>query len=98
MLEREPIAPDDPLIGMANVVLTPHAAFYSEESLAEMKRKVSERVLEALTAPSSIPWWSVTAAPGRRSMPGYPIDMRRVARRVAYPGGTCSGPADARRA
>jgi D-3-phosphoglycerate dehydrogenase / 2-oxoglutarate reductase len=48
VLEREPIAPDDPLIGMSNVILTPHAAFYSEESLVEMKRKVCERVLEAL--------------------------------------------------
>jgi len=48
VLEREPIAPDDPLIGMSNVILTPHAAFYSQESLVEMKRKVCERVLEAL--------------------------------------------------
>ena len=51
VLDREPIDPADPLIGMANVVLTPHAAFYSEESLAEMKRKVSERVLAVLETP-----------------------------------------------
>jgi D-3-phosphoglycerate dehydrogenase / 2-oxoglutarate reductase len=50
VLEREPIPPDDPLIGMPNVVLTPHAAFYSEESLIEMKRKVSERALAVLLA------------------------------------------------
>ena len=49
VLEHEPISPDDPLIGLPNVVLTPHAAFYSEESLIEMKRKVSERVLGALS-------------------------------------------------
>ncbi len=48
VLEREPIPADDPLIGLPNVVLTPHAAFYSEESLVEMKVKVSERVLTAL--------------------------------------------------
>jgi D-3-phosphoglycerate dehydrogenase len=49
VLEHEPIPADDPLIGLPNVVLTPHAAFYSEESLIEMKRKVSERVLGALS-------------------------------------------------
>jgi len=48
VLEREPIPGDDPLIGMPNVVLSPHAAFYSEESLVEMKQKVSRRVLDAL--------------------------------------------------
>lgn len=49
VLEREPIPAGDPLIGLPNVVLTPHAAFYSEESLVEMKEKVSERVLATLT-------------------------------------------------
>jgi D-3-phosphoglycerate dehydrogenase len=49
VLEQEPIPADDPLVGLANVVLTPHAAFYSEESLIEMKRKVSERVLAVLS-------------------------------------------------
>lgn len=48
VLEREPIAPDHPLIGLPNVVLTPHAAFYSEDSLVEMKTKVAARVLAVL--------------------------------------------------
>jgi D-3-phosphoglycerate dehydrogenase len=48
VLEQEPVGPDHPLVGSPNVVLTPHAAFYSEESLVEMKRKVSERVLAVL--------------------------------------------------
>ena len=48
VLEREPIAPDHPLIGLPNVVLTPHAAFYSEDSLVEMKQKVTQRVLAVL--------------------------------------------------
>ena len=37
VLEREPIAPDDPLLTLPNVVLTPHAAFYSQESMVELK-------------------------------------------------------------
>jgi D-3-phosphoglycerate dehydrogenase / 2-oxoglutarate reductase len=48
VLEQEPIAPDHPLVGLPNVVLTPHAAFYSGESLVEMKRKVTERVLAVI--------------------------------------------------
>lgn len=48
VLEREPVDPDDPLLSMPNVVLTPHAAFYSAESLVEMKRRVAEGIVAAL--------------------------------------------------
>jgi phosphoglycerate dehydrogenase-like enzyme len=33
---------------MPTVVLTPHAAFYSEQSLVEMKRRVAEGIVAAL--------------------------------------------------
>ena len=46
--EHEPLPADSRLRGRPDVVLTPHAAFYSRESLAEMKRRVAERILESL--------------------------------------------------
>jgi D-3-phosphoglycerate dehydrogenase len=48
VLELEPPVPDDPLLGRPDVVITPHAAFYSEESVAELQRKAAEQVVAAL--------------------------------------------------
>jgi D-3-phosphoglycerate dehydrogenase / 2-oxoglutarate reductase len=49
VLDREPPASDDPLLRDERVIVTPHAAFYSEESLAEMKRRAAEGLVAALT-------------------------------------------------
>ena len=38
-----------PLFAFDNVIVTPHSAFYSEGSLAELLTKASTRVAEALT-------------------------------------------------
>ncbi len=48
VLEREPPDPEDPLLHRDDVVVTPHAAFYSEESMAEQQRKAAEQVVVAL--------------------------------------------------
>ena len=37
VLEHEPIPPGDPLLGMRNVILTPHSAFYSVRSLEDLQ-------------------------------------------------------------
>ena len=46
--EAEPIAQSNPLLSFDNVILTDHCGWYSEESVAELKRKTAENVREAL--------------------------------------------------
>ena len=48
VLEAEPPDPDDPLLRHPGVVVTPHAAFYSEEATVEQQRKAAEQVVAAL--------------------------------------------------
>lgn len=49
VLEDEPPPADHPLLKFENVVLTPHAAFYSEGSLKEVKRTAAEEIVRVLT-------------------------------------------------
>jgi len=48
VLEREPPNANNPLMRKDNVILTPHAGFYSEESKSELKRRASENVRSVL--------------------------------------------------
>jgi D-3-phosphoglycerate dehydrogenase len=48
VLETEPPEPDDPLLQRSDVIVTPHAAFYSEESVIEQQRKAADQVVAAL--------------------------------------------------
>jgi D-3-phosphoglycerate dehydrogenase / 2-oxoglutarate reductase len=52
VLESEPPAAGHGLRRDERVIVTPHAAFYSEESLAEMKRRVAEGLVAALRSRS----------------------------------------------
>ncbi|MGM8366756.1 C-terminal binding protein [Virgibacillus sp. W0181] len=46
--DAEPIKSDNPLLNMENVILTPHVAWYSEESQEEMRTKCARNVLQVL--------------------------------------------------
>jgi D-3-phosphoglycerate dehydrogenase len=55
VLETEPIARDNELLKMDNVILTPHVSFYSKTSLHELKTKVAEHTVNALTGKGEYP-------------------------------------------
>ncbi len=48
VLSAEPPPPDHPLRKLPNVILTPHLAFYSRESVIELQTKAAEEVARAL--------------------------------------------------
>ncbi len=48
VLETEPPRLDDPILQLSNVILTPHSAWYSEESRAEMRRRAVGQVVSVL--------------------------------------------------
>ena len=45
---EEPVLPDCPLLGMDNVILTPHLAWYTVEADEKLSRESADRVLEVL--------------------------------------------------
>ncbi|MDR3252843.1 MAG: C-terminal binding protein [Tannerella sp.] len=48
VFETEPLLADHPLTALDNIILTPHAGYYSEESLYELKTRPVENAAEVL--------------------------------------------------
>ena len=67
VLRNEPAPHDHPLLALDNVVVTPHAAFYSETSIAELQTKAAANVARVLTG--SIP--ATVVNPDVRERPVY---------------------------
>ncbi|KAA6323450.1 D-3-phosphoglycerate dehydrogenase / 2-oxoglutarate reductase [termite gut metagenome] len=49
VFETEPLPEDHPLTALDNVILTPHAGYYSEESLFELKTRPVQNAVDVLT-------------------------------------------------
>jgi len=49
VLEDEPPDPNNPLLKMENVIVTPHTAFYSDEAFVDSRRRVGQEVAAILT-------------------------------------------------
>ena len=49
VLTDEPPPPGHPLVGLDRVIVTPHAAFYSEAAIAELETKAAQNVAEVLS-------------------------------------------------
>jgi D-3-phosphoglycerate dehydrogenase len=54
VVATEPLAPDIPLLGRDNVIITPHTAFYSIEALDELQTKCASDVARVLSGETAV--------------------------------------------
>jgi D-3-phosphoglycerate dehydrogenase len=66
VLPHEPPLPGDPLLAQENVVLTPHAAFYSEEAVAELQTRAATEVARVLGGQAPLHPVNAHLLPGTR--------------------------------
>jgi D-3-phosphoglycerate dehydrogenase len=68
VLSQEPPPPGHPLLGLDNCIVTPHAAFYSLSSIAELQRKAATNVATVLSGglPETVVNPAVLDAPAYR--------------------------------
>jgi D-3-phosphoglycerate dehydrogenase len=48
VVQSEPAAPDNPLLGMSNVLITPHTAGYGQDAFADNRRDTVDEVVRVL--------------------------------------------------
>ena len=70
--EQEPVAADNPLLKMDNVIATPHAAYFSSPAVAQVPRRCGEEVARVLTGQRPLTW--STPRSMRRAPPAAPAD------------------------
>jgi D-3-phosphoglycerate dehydrogenase len=56
VFEKEPLAKDHPLVGMSNVVLTSHVAWYSRESTKDLQTRAAQEILRVLSGNRPVCW------------------------------------------
>jgi D-3-phosphoglycerate dehydrogenase len=49
VFEQEPMAADNPLLHMDNIIVTPHVAYFSSRAVAQIPRRCGEEVGRVLT-------------------------------------------------
>jgi D-3-phosphoglycerate dehydrogenase / 2-oxoglutarate reductase len=54
VVTTEPLAKDSPLLGRDNVILSPHTAYYSVESLAELQTKCASDIARVLSGENAV--------------------------------------------
>jgi D-3-phosphoglycerate dehydrogenase len=77
VLPIEPLPPDDPLLDCPNLILNPHAAWYSAEALARPFRQAAAAVADVLAGREPRGAVARPQAPARSPAPAGPHDPAR---------------------